>query len=393
MHRKGFIQIVEVIIAAIFIAMALPVFFNVNAKLNWERPDLIEAGNSILSAIYYSGNITDVFENPSNFVKNLEYTLPPNTKYAVYIEGSPKPLIRVGCICNDSELSFVRGALAPVYFNNYWIKFDIDKFDFSYTNATDYDMLLFINYTSFEENETDILNYLDAGKGIVAVNPGYAGSSFYKIFNLTTSTSPTADAAYFTGYKPWNNKIEKYFIGFGFDIPTPTPLDGKQQGVWKMWGWSKEINSTGTQVEIENVGVFSENENFTLTQPSNGLDYMFKIKKIWPDKSGVIIQPLNTSFAFNNFVESTEQKVKGTNIVSSGPAAVAANGTAVWISDFPEGDEYNTLLKASIASVTDKFYAVTPRNVKESARVVKFFNMCCDTPETVKIVLTLWYFL
>ena len=394
MHKKGFIQIVEVVIAAIFIAMIIPVFFNIDTKLNWERYDKIDAGNSILSAIYYSGNLSKIFKNSSYILESIEYLKPANIKYALHVDGSPKPSIRVACVCNNEQLNYAKKIFTPVYFNDYWIEFNIDKFEFSYSNISDYDALLFVNYTSFADNENEIVDYLNNGKGIVAVNPGYSDSAFLELFNLTISSEPDANVVYFRDYEPWNNKIEKYFMGFGFDIATVLEIeDNKQQGIWKMWGWDKEVNTTGTQVEIENVGVFSENDYFTLSHPINGLEYEFKIKKIWDDKSGVIIQPMNTTFPFNNFIEIDEQKVKGYNIVGDDPAALTTNNSAVWISDFPEGDDYNTLIKSAMASVVDRFYVFTPENMRENVRIVKFFNMCCDAQETIKITLILWYVL
>ncbi len=394
MRKKGFIQVVEVVIAAIFIAIAISIFFNINTKLNWERSDLIDAGNSILSAIYYSGNFKEIFNNSKVVLGGIDYMMPANMKYALRIDGSPKPLIRVACICTDSQVSYAKQILTPVYFNDYWIKFNVDKVDFTYANITDYDLLLFINYTAFASNEANIKNYLSTGKGIISINASYNDPVFFELFNLTTSTNPVANVLYFRTYKPWENKIEKYFMGFGFNIDTPTKLiDGKYQGTWKIWGWSKEVNTTGTTVEIEGVGSLPENGRFTLTQPINGLDYEFKVKKIWSDKSGVIIQTTNTTFPFNNFIEAGEEKVSGNNIVGNDPAALTVNNSAIWISDFPEGDEYATLLKAAISSIADNFYALSPINIKENVEVTKFFSMCCDTPETVKATLILWYVL
>lgn len=390
---KGFVQIVEVAIAALLIILVLPTFFSgINVKLNWETADLIETGNYIFNSLENSGNISNILNDTQGIIRQIDNLKPKNVRYAFKVKGTSKQNVLIGCVCNDRQFEYAKEILTPAYVNNRFINFTVNKADIN--NINEYDVLLFINYTGFSSQKDKIENYLNSRKGILAINATYSNTNndFNEIFNLTP-TSGSATTVIFQKYEPWKNKIHKYFLGFGFDVETLNIVENKKQGYWWLWENSRQVNITQTfEVEIENSPsniIVSENQEFYVLDPENN-NYYLKVKKIWPDKSGIIIQALNTSFVFKNFAED-EEKVKGNNIIGNNFAAMTANNTALWISDFPKSDEYRTLVKAGIASLVDEFYLVSPKNVKKSLMVSTFINMCCDIPETIELIFILWY--
>lgn len=398
-RKKGFIQIVEVALAAFLIIIALPAMFSgLNVKLSWERSDLISAGNNIFSSLRASGNLTKILNETQQIIREIDKIRPANMKYSLLVEGTPKQRVLVGCVCDDSQTQYAKELLTPVFVNNRWLNFTVNKTDID--NLRQYDVILFIDYADWTNQKQKIQNYL-TGSGIVAVQKATSNSAFMEIFNLT-SAGGSASYQNFTKYLPQEDKIPKYFLGFGFDVSTPTSIENKKQGYWYIWENATQVNISSNKVEIQDVGTKSEGELFLLNAKTknNALpdkNYLFKVKKIFSDV--VVFQAMNTSFIFKDFLGLAEDKVRGKNILyGENPVSyslMTINGTApaaaVWVSDFPKSDEYSALVKSAVASLAEKFYIVSPQNVKKEAKVSTFLSLCCDMPEVIKLTLTLWY--
>jgi hypothetical protein len=201
---------------------------------------------------------------------------------------------------------------------------------------------------------------------------GYKGITF-----ATTAVS-------FKSYKPVNETIPKYFLGIGFDVINS----------WYIWeqNWNIEYLTVPLRVNISRGSEYyvkGKGEIFSLTSPIDSKSYSFKIKEIWY-QTRTDIQPLNKTFVFKDF---SEGNVRGTGIIvdASDHASMTSNNSAIWISDFPRSDEYRTLVKAAIASRTDKWTAEEVYTDAETTTVSSFASLCCDMPETAELYLTLWY--
>jgi parallel beta-helix repeat protein len=184
--------------------------------------------------------------------------------------------------------------------------------------------------------------------------------------------------------------ITKYFLGFGFDVGTS----------WNLWEKSHSVTygtDTENYVNITGVKDFLREKDIFSLIPEAGLDnYYFKIRKIWRYPDRVDIQPLNKSFYFKDFAQESP-KGNGTDntinyiIYDDGHASMTTNGSAIWISDFPQSDEYRTLVKAAIASRVDEWTTKKVSTTKETTTVSSFYSLCCDMPETAELEITLWY--
>jgi len=393
---KGFIYLLEIAVAAILIVVVLGIFFAVKVKLNWERSDLIAAGNNMLNSLKQDGKIIDILNGDVSSIDNVSSV---NINYGLKILGSPKSKIVVGCVSNKD---YIKSLLTDTYVNGHWINFTVeDCFDINAGIPDYYDAVVFVNYTGYSTSsvKSNITEYLKKGGVVIGINATITSEqNFNDIFNLTWPGAQPSTPLNFTFYDPSRDDITKYFLGFGFDINTPNSVDSKKWGYWYIWEDSRKVNITANAVDIENktadeVGLknIPEGGTFNLKMPPpDSIWHTFKVKKIFWDNK-VIIQPLNKSFVFRDF---SEKNVRGNNIVSNSLntyAALTTNNSAIWISDFPLSDEYRTLVKAAIASRKDEWYAKQPYPTKETTEVSSFVSLCCDMPETPELTFILWY--
>lgn len=395
---KGFISLVEVAFGAVLLVITLGSFFAIQSvKLSWSRSDLIATGNNILYELKNSGNITKLLNYDESVLSEIETIKPKNIKYALEISNTPKTYITVGS-AQGYDFDRAKKLLTGVYVNKRWINFTVEEFDIKSGEIPDeYDAFILINYDNYTKNEDKIQNFLNKGKTILGINDtkNNADSVFNRIYNLTPAPSGS-EKLNFTKYSPLENKIAKYFLGFGFDVST-TNFDNIWYGYWYIWEEPRRVNNTGSVIDIENKTIDEgliqnkkEGDTFNLKDP-NGNFYTFKIKKIFGNQK-VIIQALTINFTFKDFSDTND--VIGNNTISNGAntfAAMTKNNTAIWISDFPDSDEYKTLVQAAIATSVLDWYVVEPYRLIKHAYVSSFIPLCCDMPEVAEFTFILWY--
>lgn len=396
--KKGFIYVIEVAIAGLLIALALSDFLATTAvRQHWERPDLIALGDSAFWAINASGR------SPLVNSSIIGSVLPLNVRWALQVIGTPKPEINVGCVCDWPGYAWASSNIGSATLNGRQTVFKVSAIqpsDFPTAVLDGYDVLLFMDYTDFGGQKTKIQGFMDSGKGVVAINATRSNTdaAFNGLFGLAAG-SGAATTINFTRYAPAENMVAKYFFGFGFDVNATGYVDGKRAGTWRIWEETRAVNITpALQVEVENKTttegriIVSKGDRFGLRQPRTGATHYFAPKDVWPDK--VVFQALDTGFVFNNFAEGEQPVVgaNGKNVTGSGNmAATVANGTAIWMSDFPDSDEYVTLLKAAMSSLATNWWLEEPVSPKQPVTVNAFATPCCDAPETIEYVLWLWY--
>ncbi len=273
-----------------------------------------------------------------------------------------------------------------------YVRFEVTLID---NTILTYDALVFVNYTDYATNKNTILDYLNKGGVIVGINSTVDNNDpdFNQIFNLTPVSAPSSPYGKITDYDMAKEEIPKYFLGLGFDVELK--LDGFYHGTWYVWESPLQVTTpTPTSTRIENLSngqgvTVGEGNLFNLTSP-DGLNMWFKIKKIW-QLSRVDIQPLNLTFTFLDF---SEKNVDGTRVVAHpnrNYALMTTNNSAIWISDFPQSDEYRTLVKAAIASRVTDWVLIESVRDRETFSTSNFVSACCDMPEIIEFILTLWY--
>jgi len=407
---KGVVYLIEVSFAIFIFAFSIWVSLStIDIKLHRDMHELISIAQGF-SHILNSYDINMLIDNTTFFINMTDYIIPKNIYWGVEIEGVPKQIIELGCAnCTGKQVVFLRNILTPVYYNNRFVNFSVSRVNFtSLDKVLEFDTLIFINFTDFDNNNL-IQEYLKKGGKIIAITDITTNTELENMddtFSLSSS-GVRRDVSYskFKDYLISPPYIQKYFIGTGFRVEAKNSVDSKKQGIWKIWLNEKEVNITDSlEVEIQGIGKLKEGDVFVLNaeRENNNLpniDYYFRIKKVFPEE--VYIQPLNTSFVFPQSIESNEIKVKtenGKNVIVSKHgseiySSVVVNTTtsrAVWISYFPKSSEFELLLKSIILAINNKF--TLKEFYGETGIAIPFYaSTCCDIPEVLKITLYLGY--
>lgn len=387
---KGFIHLIEVAIAAILFVIALTSFLATRTvALHWERSDLISHGDSVLHTLSASNRIAEILVHNTT---DIDALMPYTVKYAVRVMGAPKPNISVGCVGSPEQCSGLRGNLTPTFYNGRFVNFTVTRvLDFSLPALEAHDVLIFrtMPVDGFDGNAT-VQEYLKR-HGIVALLDVTDANLAQLDWTFNLSKADTPPPSMKLNYAP-GLAVPRYFLGFGMNVPTPDTVDGNRAGVWRIWETAKNVNITpDMRLVIEGIGAFAENEVF-MVKAADGRSYAFRVKKIWPDRSGSIIQPLNMSFVFENFAAELAVSSNTMILEQAGSSAATVNGSAIWISDWAVySDEYGLLLRAATSSLATEWWAAEPLRPREPVTVSAFVNTCCDMPETVELILWLWY--
>jgi hypothetical protein len=390
---KGFIYLLEISIALILMLAVLGTISTFKSKENWERADLITTGNDIMKNLDYQ----DILEILNKNFSKIESLIPPNVDFGIKIFGIPKSNITVGCI--QPYCGYVNLIFTPTYLNNRWVNFSVKEATGDPEWIMSYfDVITLVNYTTY--SDPYIKDYLNRGKTIIGINATYSNTNpdFNGIFGLN-STSSGGGIFNFTAYNPSEDEIQKYFFAIGFDINTSNSIESKKWGNWSIWGIPRKVNITlSNTVDVENktfdegfLRNIPEGGFFNIKNTTSNKFYTFKVKKIFWDNT-VILQPMNVSFAFNDFSEANDVTGKF-NIITSpnGQAEMTSNNTAIWISDFPPSEEYKTLIKAAALSRVKEWYLKNPDLTKEYVSLSSFYSSCCDAPENIELTIYLWY--
>lgn len=409
---KGFVYVVEISFAIFIFAVSLwTAISSVDIKSPRDIHELTSTGLA-LTNILNTYDINILLNNTSFFVNEMDYFVPNNMYWGAEIKGAPKPVIEIGCAnCTGKDVLFLREILTPVYYNKRFVNFSVSYINFtSLDKAFQYDTLVFVNFTDFDNNAL-IQEYLKKGGKIIAITDITSNQELSKMddtFSLSKlQGNPNANYFAFSDYLASYPYIQKYFIGTGFRVEANKKIDNKNQGIWRIWLDDREVNITSDlKVEIEGIGKLKEGDEFSLNPHSidsqlPNKNYFFKIKKVFPKE--VYIQPLNTSFVFlPSIIGDNEIKVKankGKNVLLSFPvqgnqySSAIVNTTtsrAVWISYFPVSSEFELLVKASILAINDEFTLKTFYGEKGIA-IPYYTSTCCDIPELLKITLHLGY--
>ena len=117
---KGFVRILETIIAAIIILTALSFFLPITIKQSgWDSTIAAARAQDALNVGYRSGTIAPYVKNNdnANLRSFLETLFSKSTDFSVEINGIPNSIIYLGCAsCTDSQISDLQGRLIPTIF-------------------------------------------------------------------------------------------------------------------------------------------------------------------------------------------------------------------------------------------------------------------------------------
>ena len=224
---KGFIRILESIIASIIILSSLTFFFAPSTeKLGWEDSFIHMEMHDSVESIYKSGRLADyVRRNDAHGLgSEISSLTKRNIDFSVSIKGIPNSDILVSCLCSDNEEIVLEGILGSREFsyNGRTIRIGIEKAEISQNTILmrrETNVLFIFNYMDMTPFAGQLEDFLGSGGGILMianinenqVNDGFMNTTF----NLRWEDSGVAsgDGVFYGKDSPANVsfKIYKYF--------------------------------------------------------------------------------------------------------------------------------------------------------------------------------------
>ena len=240
--RKGFLHIIEIVVISLVMFLIVMQFTSVpGIPQNFDREKLVLTGNDVLFTLEQKGiNWLD-----KNEVKREIDTLLNKTSmvYSLTLKNAIKSPVLVGCICSNSEYSFLQSLLTTFTLNNQTINFSVFQLKaptpgpiaFTQVDATlplIYDVIVAFDYDLAGDvgggpyDYTNALySYLKGGKGIVQVRDLDQAK-----LNLSEQ----------------KGKIQQYFFGVVYDqftAPLSTSLSFTQTPITPFWPVQKYFHS------------------------------------------------------------------------------------------------------------------------------------------------------
>ncbi len=231
---KGFIKILEAILACIIILVSLTFFFNVDVKqTDWDNTLLQIRAEDDLARLVTGGKITTaVYTNNPALINDtlLDTTLdmlPVTVDYSLEICGIPNSIIYIGCNCSDTDVADLESRLSPLDFKYKDRDISIRIVQDSLTNMRSETNILFLyNYHNLTPYRQNLEKFLERGGTIFVlgdltqsqVEDGFMNT----IFDLSWSGIPRTNSGTF--YPENENftapfRIEKYYNNLTNDTP------------------------------------------------------------------------------------------------------------------------------------------------------------------------------
>ncbi len=162
---KGFIKILEVVIASVII-LSVSSFFLVSKDSSADQWYKINAEISLkdsLAVLHRSGMLDKYIsdDNPEIFFENFSAMMPESVEYSVDIEGIPSNVVRVGCIRKCGEL---KSLLDPLTFRFKGRKMRIAVQAITMNDIPpETDVLFIYDYSDLSSYQQTIENFISSG--------------------------------------------------------------------------------------------------------------------------------------------------------------------------------------------------------------------------------------
>lgn len=435
---KGFMKMLEVILAAIIMLSSLSYFFSFQARdSEWQGVLLENSGKDVLASLDKLGSLRKFIET-NNFTEEgfgLEYYIrkmvPRTVLYSVEFENIPKPDILIGCNCTQEQINKLKreivvfqGFEGNATYKGRRINFTIFGENLSNLltdiNYKNLDVILLFTYQDLSPFSKEIDDYLDRGNSIVVVTDIHqdsVNSYFNELFGIRYSTGIPADEKSFMNYHDSRNisrQLSGYFDSttarinttqqvFGDDFErsgsiyiqgSPYPISTYFDGV------SSRVNYTGN--------LYSEGDVFQISGWNVSVD---RIDAVYAGDQWTYadISIIDRSYAFiitakpgfNNVTADENTVLATANGFSSLQANMHAskngNGRAVWIENYDTTNtDINQLLVSSILWSTSGRYNLD-EELGNSKPIPRYFEKVSYVVsgngefEPYSINLLLWY--
>ena len=331
---KGFIKILEAIIASVIILVSLTFFFRVDIKqTTWDDILLQIRGEDILASLAANEVLTKaVNENDQDLIKNmmLDQTLgmlPPTIDYSLEIRGIPNPVIYVGCVCTLEQIIDLEKNLTPLDFKYRGRDISIRIAQDSIENIRAETNILFLfGYTDLNPHRAKLENFLERG------------GTIFMLGDLT------------------QQQAESVFMNDIFGL------------VWKL----------GTR---SNTGEFFDPNNENITS--------FKVIKYYKNLTG---EPPSFPFVNGQARIATDNgtviRDSQVSLVKVNKDIINGNGRTIWMSEYVSNSATNNLTKAIVMWASGERFKMNRAKVIPAKHLdVRYIVRDKDVYEAI---LTLW---
>ncbi len=216
MGNKGFIKVVEAVVASIIVLASLTYFFGYYVRPSeWSNAQIKLQSQDILNTIQSSGHLeaymknvdADAYDNLKTVMQNM---VSDQVGFAIDIIGAPSPLISIACVeCDDiddgiSEESSLRNRISPFDIGNTMrgrnIRLAVTKktIDEVSNAPRDYDIMFIYGYPNdlTAEEITKIKQYLAKDGNVILF--GDNTDNLDGVFDFSSEIDPTKLAYYYS---------------------------------------------------------------------------------------------------------------------------------------------------------------------------------------------------
>ncbi len=166
---KGFVRILEAVVASIIILSAISYFFvPVSRETGWDDALLRLVMEDSLASMGKNSELNGFIlaNDAASLDAALKRLMPDNAEFSVTIRGIPKPEIKIGCVdCDVDEVQSLKKLLGPLEFEykQRTIKIFEPKIMSFPGIDDDTDILFFFGYDSLRANKDAVLKFMESG--------------------------------------------------------------------------------------------------------------------------------------------------------------------------------------------------------------------------------------
>ncbi|MBI2578565.1 MAG: hypothetical protein HYW26_02525 [Candidatus Aenigmarchaeota archaeon] len=283
---KGFIRVLEAIIASIILIASVSYFFlPTTQQTSWDDVVLSTRTKESLIALEKSGKLAGYVKNndAASLNNDLRKTLPPNIEFSLEVRDIPNDIIYVECFCSETEKDDLESLLAPLRFGYKDREIDvrIQRLDNLNNINPRTDVAFIIGYENLNPYMSALNSFLDGGGTIFMlghltenqVSDGFMNS----VFDLRWTGSGGGEGIFYSTVTPSkvSYKIAKYYRGLtGKDPASAAFSEFSGGGVNQIEVTDKSviITSPGNQISYVKINQFIVN-NHGRTVWFSGYDY------------------------------------------------------------------------------------------------------------------------
>lgn len=168
-HMKGFIYIVEIIIAGLTLLVVISLSADIpRIEHDWTKTKLIIYGNDLFFTLDEKGINWFDRNEVSSSIRNL---LPMNMEFDIRVKNAIKPVISLGCACPQDMLDTFREFLDDFELNGANTSFRLEWIDPSNPSfPVTLDLILFLDMHIPDGKRNELENYLKSDKGVLEIS-------------------------------------------------------------------------------------------------------------------------------------------------------------------------------------------------------------------------------